>query len=203
MHMPPRLVARYRLVGSAARLVLHRGDLTEYGAGGRRAAIANAANERCLGGGGVDGAIHRAAGPKLREECAKLPEVARDVRCPTGEARITKAGNLKVEHVVHTVGPVYDAMAKDDARRLLANAYANSLALAAENRIDALAFPAISCGVFRYPVNEAAEVAINAAIEHAKVNAAPSEIAFVLFNDECLDAWRAAAESANLPQITD
>ena len=122
-------------------------------------AIVNAANQMMLGGGGVDGAIHRAAGPELFEACLKVPEVRSGVRCPTGEARITPGFKLPAKFVIHTVGPVYR-----DGRHgepdLLAACYRNSLALAAENGCKSIAFPCISTGVYGYPVEEAARIAI-------------------------------------------
>ena len=120
-------------------------------------AIVNAANPEMLGGGGVDGAIHRAAGPKLREECLKVKAV-NGIRCPVGEARITPAGNLAARYVIHTVGPIYRQ--ESNPKALLESAYVNSLCLAIENRCKTVAFPAISCGVYGYPHQEAAEVAL-------------------------------------------
>jgi len=121
-------------------------------------AIVNAANETLLGGGGVDGAIHRAAGPALLEACRRLPEIAKDVRCPTGEARITEGFGLPARYVIHTVGPVWRGGGKGEST-LLAAAYRNSLTLAAEQGLRSIAFPAISTGVFGYPVDAAADIA--------------------------------------------
>jgi O-acetyl-ADP-ribose deacetylase (regulator of RNase III) len=135
-----------------ARLVLQRGDITRF----QGDAIVNAANERCLGGGGVDGAIHRAAGPALRDACLALPEVRPGVRCPTGEARVTRGGALPARHVIHTVGPVYDDA--ESSAPLLTAAYRSSLLAARDAGLRSVAFPAISCGVFGYPLGEAAEV---------------------------------------------
>lgn len=130
-----------------------QGDITE----ARVDAIINAANSKMLGGGGVDGAIHRAAGPALLEAC-KGVEPENGIRCPTGEARITMAGNLKARYVIHTVGPRY-GIDKDPAG-LLAAAYTNSLDLALAHGCESIAFPAISCGVYGYPPREAAKIAI-------------------------------------------
>ena len=122
-------------------------------------AIVNAANQRMLGGGGVDGAIHRAAGPELYEACLKVPEVRPGVRCPTGEARITPGFSLPAKFVIHTVGPVYrDGLHGEPD--LLAACYRNSLALAVENHCRSIAFPCISTGVYGYPKEEAAQIAV-------------------------------------------
>lgn len=122
-------------------------------------AIVNAANERMLGGGGVDGAIHRAAGPELLEACRRVPEVRPGVRCPTGEARITPGFRLRARNVIHTVGPVWHGGAAGEPK-LLAACYRNSLALAEEHGVRTIAFPAISCGVYGYPVDQAAAIAV-------------------------------------------
>ncbi len=122
-------------------------------------AIVNAANQMMLGGGGVDGAIHRAAGPKLFETCLKVPEVRPGVRCPTGEARITPGFDLPAKFVIHTVGPVYRDGAHGEPEKLAA-CYRNSLALAAENGCKSIAFPCISTGVYGYPIESAAEIAL-------------------------------------------
>jgi O-acetyl-ADP-ribose deacetylase len=122
-------------------------------------AIANAANEAMLGGGGVAGAIHRAAGPELLAACRAVPEVRPGVRCPTGEARITPGFRLPAKHVVHTVGPIwYGGSRREPA--LLAACYRNVIALCNEHRLRSVAFPAISCGVFGYPIDQAAAIAV-------------------------------------------
>jgi O-acetyl-ADP-ribose deacetylase (regulator of RNase III) len=122
-------------------------------------AIINASNERMLGGGGVDGAIHRAAGRKLYEACLAIPEVSPGVRCPTGQSRITPAFNLSARHVIHTVGPIWRGGAHREAE-LLASCYRTALALARQHQVRSVAFPAISCGVYGYPLEEAAAVAV-------------------------------------------
>ena len=122
-------------------------------------AIVNAANQQMLGGGGVDGAIHRAAGSALYEACLKVPEVRPGVRCPTGEARITPGFDLPAKFVIHTVGPVYrDGLHGEP--ELLAACYRNSLALAAANHCRSIAFPCISTGVYGYPIEVAAKIAV-------------------------------------------
>lgn len=129
-------------------------------------AIVNAANAALAGGGGVDGAIHRAAGPELSTACKAIPMVAPFVRCPTGEARITPGFRLPARWIVHTVGPVWRG-GRDGEPALLAACYRNSLALAADNGIASIAFPAISCGVFGYPPERAARIAIDTVRAHA------------------------------------
>lgn len=121
-------------------------------------AIVNAANRRLLGGAGVDGAIHRAAGPRLLEACRALPELAPGVRCPTGEARITPGFDLPAGHVIHVVGPVWRGGGHDEPA-LLAACYRNALRLARDHAIGSIAFPAISCGAYGYPAELAAGVA--------------------------------------------
>jgi O-acetyl-ADP-ribose deacetylase len=145
-------------------------------------AIVNAANTSLLGGGGVDGAIHRAAGPELLAECRQLGG------CPTGEARITKGYRLKAEYVIHTVGPIYSGKPED--RELLTRCYRNSLALAVENRIKSIAFPAISCGVYGYPIEKACRIAVDAAVEFLNHNPAVEKIIFVLFSPRDLKIYQ-------------
>ncbi|GMG97805.1 O-acetyl-ADP-ribose deacetylase [Tepidimicrobium xylanilyticum] len=140
-------------------------------------AIVNAANNTLLGGGGVDGAIHRAGGPTILEQCKKIGG------CPTGEARITTAGNMPSRYVIHTVGPVY----RDGTRgeeKLLYNAYYNSLKLAKEYNLKTIAFPAISTGVYNYPKLDAAEVATRAVMDFIAKENFIEEVYFVLFNQD-------------------
>lgn len=140
-------------------------------------AIVNAANRSLLGGGGVDGAIHRAAGPKLLEECRKLEG------CNTGEAKITKGYNLKARHVIHTVGPVYSG--KDEDSRLLARCYFNSLQLASQNSLYSIAFPAISCGVYGYPIHDACRIAIDTVHRFLKEEkSSVTKVIFILFSSK-------------------
>jgi O-acetyl-ADP-ribose deacetylase len=122
-------------------------------------AVVNAANPSLLGGGGVDGAIHRAAGPSLLRACQALPESSPGVRCPTGEARITPGFALSARHVIHTVGPVWHGGAAGEAP-LLASCYRNALRLLREQGLHTIAFPAISCGIYGYPAASAAQVAV-------------------------------------------
>ena len=137
-------------------------------------AIVNAANTTLLGGGGVDGAIHRAAGPDLLNECRNIGG------CPTGEARITKGYRLPAKYVIHTVGPVYRG--KDNDRKLLSSCYSNSLKLAVKNNITSIAFPAISCGAYGYPVKEASRIAVDTTCQFLETNRTMKKVAFVLFS---------------------
>jgi len=142
-------------------------------------AIVNAANSSLLGGGGVDGAIHRAAGPELLAECRKLNG------CPTGEAKITKGYRLKARYVIHTVGPVWSAGQADRHQELLASCYRNSLMLADEHRLASTAFPAISTGVYRFPMDLAARIAVATVRSHVTAQETGLErIVFCCFNRE-------------------
>ncbi|XP_047072303.1 macro domain-containing protein VPA0103-like [Lolium rigidum] len=180
---------RLSAAAGAGALKLHKGDITLWSVDGATDAIVNAANGRMLGGGGVDGAIHQAAGPQLVQACRKVPEVKPGVRCPTGEARITPAFELPVSRVIHTVGPVYDMDKRPEL--LLKNAYENSLKLAKENGIQYIAFPAISCGIFRYPPKEASNIAISTA---RQFSGDIKEVHFVLFTDELYNVWCETAQ---------
>lgn len=166
-----------------------------------------------LGGGGVDGAIHRAAGPRLLADCRRVAEVAPGLRCPTGQARLTPGGDLHAKYVIHTVGPVYTAMSPENADRLLRSSYLSTLAVANASEappppgspappsppaftlpgpLETIAFPAISCGVFGFPTGRASEVAIEACRDGV---GDLRQIWFVLFNDACWNEWvRAAAD---------
>ena len=136
-------------------IAIVRGDITALEVD----AIVNAANERMLGGGGVDGAIHRAAGRALYEACLAVPEVRPGVRCPTGQSRVTPGFNLPARHVIHTAGPVWRGGGHGEAE-LLASCYRTALALARQHQARSIAFPAISCGVYGYPLDAAAAVAV-------------------------------------------
>lgn len=177
---------RFRLTPGCA-LVVQEGDLTR----AEVDAVVNAANERMLGGGGVDGAIHRAAGRELLEACRAVPEVRPGVRCPTGEARITPGFRLPARFVIHAVGPVYSR--PEGSAPLLRAAYRSSLELANAHGLASVAFPAISCGIYGYPAGEAAEISIGAAQEHAGDLA---EVRFVLFGESMYRAWVDAASAA-------
>ena len=160
-----------KIIGNG-KIELVEGDITEQDT----EAIVNAANRTLLGGGGVDGAIHRAGGPHILEECKKIGG------CPTGEARITSGGRLKAAYVIHTVGPVY----KDGNHgepELLANAYRNSLEVASENGITSPSFPSISTGVYSYPIEKASRIALDTVKDYLNVSQDISLVRFVLFGN--------------------
>lgn len=167
-----------------------KGDITEQ----NTEAIVNAANSGLLGGGGVDGAIHRAGGPQILEECKQIR--AKQGTCPTGEAVITSGGNLTAKYVIHTVGPVWRGGNHDEAK-LLGNAYWNSLKLAREKGIRSIAFPSISTGAYSYPTAKAAEVAVKTVFEFASKNTMPEEIRFVLFSDRDMKIYQETWEEYN------
>ena len=150
-------------------------------------AIVNAANRAMLGGGGVDGAIHRAAGRKLYQACLQVPEVEPGVRCPTGEARITPGFDLPAKFVIHTVGPVYTGGRHGEAEKLAA-CYRNSLELAAKNGCKSVAFPCISTGIYNYPHEEAAQIAVRETREFLKTHG-DMELIFCCFLETDKDIY--------------
>lgn len=151
-------------------------------------AIVNAANSSLLGGGGVDGAIHRAAGPQLLTECRTLNG------CPTGDAKITKGYKLPAKYVIHTVGPIYSCKDSDPVN--LKSCYIKSLELAREYNLHTLAFPAISCGVYGYPWEEATEIAVNSVREWQEGNPDyEMDVTFCCFSDEMLNLYKKTAEN--------
>lgn len=158
-------------------------------------AIVNAANESLLGGGGVDGAIHRAAGPELLAACRVLPALRTGARCPTGEARLTPGFRLPARFVVHTVGPVWRGGAHGEAG-LLAACYRNSLQLAHEHGIATIAFPAISCGVYGYPLDAAAAIAVREVRAWLDESRAPLSILLCCFGNAVAAAYRHALAAA-------
>lgn len=155
------------------RISLQKGDITKM----KTDAIVNAANSSLLGGGGVDGAIHRAGGKAIFEECKKIGG------CAVGEAVITSAGNLPAKYIIHTVGPVWHGGMKKE-EQLLANAYRNSLKTAIENGIKTVAFPNISTGVYRFPKQKAAEIAIKTVKDFLSSNDTIEQVIFVCFDEE-------------------
>ncbi len=150
-------------------------------------AIVNAANTTLLGGGGVDGAIHRAGGPKILEECKKLG------RCPTGEARITTGGKLKAKYVIHAVGPVYRDGHKGEAQ-LLASAYENCLILASRQKIQSIAFPSISTGAYGYPMEDAARIALTTVRNYLEGHPEIKLVRFVLFGQPTYETYHKTLE---------
>ena len=161
-------------------LALQQGDITKVEAD----AIVNAANSALAGGGGVDGAIHRAGGPSIMEECRKIG------RCPTGSAVATGAGRLQARYVFHAVGPIYNGTAEDE--RLLARAYQACLNLAEQKQIESIAFPSLSTGVYGYPLDEAAPIALKTVIDHIQQPTSLKQITFVLFGDRAYNAFEQA-----------
>ncbi len=169
---------------------VEQGDITRFDVD----AIVNAAKESLLGGGGVDGAIHRAAGPQLVGACKRIPEVRAGVRCPTGDCRATFAFELPCKFVIHTVGPVWHGGERgEDA--LLEACYRNSLLLATWLGCRTIAFPAISCGVYRFPTERAARISIRAIEDVLKCGAPLEQIILVAFDSTIHDQWQSAIES--------
>lgn len=158
---------------------LARGDITEE----ETEAIVNAANSRLAGGGGVDGAIHRAGGAKIMEECRKFGG------CPTGDAVITTGGNLKAKYVIHAVGPIYRGGDRGEAE-LLAGAYRRSLEIAKEKGIKSVSFPSISTGAYGYPIEEASGIALKTATDFLKMHKSPSLVRFVLFSERDFEVYK-------------
>ena len=167
-------------------LELIQGDITKQNVD----VIVNAANSALCGGGGVDGAIHRAAGPSLMAECRKIKG-----GCPTGQAVITGAGNLPAKQVIHTVGPVWDGGDKGE-EELLASAYRNSLTLAHQHAHKTIAFPSISTGVYRFPIEKATQIAINEVQQFLKENPSSLErVVFVTFSDRDFKVYQRELDS--------
>jgi O-acetyl-ADP-ribose deacetylase (regulator of RNase III) len=160
------------------RIEIVKGDITKLHVD----AIVNAANSSLLGGGGVDGAIHRAAGPQLVQECRRLGG------CETGQAKITGGYHLPAKHVIHTVGPVWNG-GRQGEPELLASCYRNSLVLALKNNIQSIAFPAISCGVYGYPVAEAVGIALRETLDFLSEHDAIQNVIFACFGDDVYQAY--------------
>jgi len=165
------------------RIELIKGDITKLSVD----AIVNAANRSLLGGGGVDGAIHSAAGPELLTECSNLNG------CETGKAKITKGYNLKAKHIIHTVGPVWYGGYRDE-HEMLASCYKSSLEIARENKIKTIAFPGISTGVYGFPKEQAALIALSETSRFLLKNKYPEKVTFVTFSDENYETYRKLLE---------
>ncbi|PYK18842.1 MAG: O-acetyl-ADP-ribose deacetylase [Verrucomicrobia bacterium] len=166
-----------------SRIQIVHGDITKLDVD----AIVNAANSTLLGGGGVDGAIHRAAGTELLAECRALGG------CEPGKAKITRGYRLPARFVIHTVGPIWRGGKRDEAR-ILANCYRNSLQLAVENEVKTIAFPAISCGAYGYPIEQAAQIALETTREFLAATQNIHRVIFVLWGDDVYDAYREALQ---------
>lgn len=173
-------------VGST-RIEIARGDITRE----ETDAIVNAANSSLMGGGGVDGAIHRAGGAAILEECKEI--VRRQGRLPPGRACITTAGRMKARYVIHTVGPIYSGSPAD--AETLASCYRESLRLADERGLSSVSFPAISTGAYGYPMDEAARVALGTVAEYARGRTGVRLVRFVLFGESAFEAFARAADS--------
>ena len=173
-------------------LELATGDITEQDVD----AVVNAANSHLAGGGGVDGAIHRAGGPQIMQETERrYPQ-----GCPTGSAVITAAGDLAAKHVIHAVGPVWGGGDQGE-EQLLAGAYRTSLQLAAEHDCEIVALPALSTGAYRFPMDQAARIALSVAIAHLRQNEKPKLVRFVLFGEGAYGAFAAALEELTTGEV--
>lgn len=171
------------------RIELRQCDITQLAVD----AIVNAANTSLLGGGGVDGAIHRAAGPELLAECRTLGG------CPTGSAKITKGYKLPAKFVIHAVGPVYRD-GRSGEPELLAGCYRTAMQLASQHGLKSIAFPAISCGVYGYPLNEAAAIALREVRESLNHNHGIDRVVFALFGGQAYDAYQRALQAETTPR---
>jgi O-acetyl-ADP-ribose deacetylase (regulator of RNase III) len=179
----------FRIGKAMVRLV--GGDITEM----ETDAIVNAANSSLMGGGGVDGAIHRKGGPKILEECKKIRAADWPEGLPTGKAAITSAGNLKTKHVIHTVGPIWRGGNRGEPE-LLAQAYQNSLRIAVSNGLKTVAFPSISTGAYGYPIGDASHTALKTVKDFLEKKGTLSEVVFVLFSEHDLKVYVDSAKEA-------
>ena len=182
-----RIINRMEKMIEKTKLSLVQGDITLQ----ETEAIVNAANTTLLGGGGVDGAIHRAGGSKILEECREI--LTKQERCPTGEAVLTTGGNMATEYVIHTVGPVWSG-GNSNEDQLLRNAYYNSLDVAKENGIKSISFPSISTGVYRFPKERAVKIALGTVREFVQEYSF-AEVRFVLFSENDLQIYEKALKN--------
>ncbi|MGB9779121.1 MAG: O-acetyl-ADP-ribose deacetylase [Candidatus Bathyarchaeales archaeon] len=173
-----------------AKIVLVQGDITEMDTD----AIVNAANPSLMGGGGVDGAIHRKGGPKILEECKRIRATEWPNGLPTGKAVITSGGNLKAKYVIHTVGPIWRGGSSDEPK-LLSEAYRNSLKLAVSKGLKTIAFPAISTGAYGYPIEEASKIALSTVKEFLEKEDGLDKVVFVLFSSHDFEIYRKMAKN--------
>ena len=174
------------------KIFLLQGDITKQ----KVDAVVNAANSSLMGGGGVDGAIHRAGGPAILEDCRKI--IAKQGSCKTGEAVITTGGSLPAKFVIHAVGPVWNNGKSNEAEKL-ANCYRNSLQLALENKIESIAFPNISTGIYGYPKKEAATIAIKTVSDLLQQNPSLPKVYFVYFDEENYSIYKSIIASNIFP----
>ncbi len=170
------------------KIEIIKGDITKQ----KVDVVVNAANSSLMGGGGVDGAIHRAGGPAILEECKMI--VAKKGSCATGEAVITTGGNLPAKFVIHTVGPVWNGGKRNEAEKL-GSCYTNSLLLAVKNNLQTIAFPNISTGIYGYPKKEAAEVAVQTVIDFLSSDSFLTKVCFVCFDEENLFLYRSLVKN--------
>jgi O-acetyl-ADP-ribose deacetylase (regulator of RNase III) len=182
-------MAKYEFKVGKTTVRLVKGDITDMATD----AVVNAANSSLLGGGGVDGAIHRKGGPKILQECKKIRAAEWPDGLPTGKAVITSGGNLKAKHVIHTVGPVWHGGNRGEAE-LLRDAYVNCLGLAVSEGVRTVAFPSISTGVYGYPVERASLVALRAVKDFLEKDDRFAEVVFVLFSEGALAVYGPVAE---------
>ncbi|NJK79228.1 MAG: O-acetyl-ADP-ribose deacetylase [Chloroflexaceae bacterium] len=174
-----------RVIVNQSILELIEGDITLE----ETDAIVNAANSALSGGGGVDGAIHRVGGPSIMEECRRIGE------CPRGEARITDAGNLSTRYVIHAVGPIWMGFNAHEAARLLESAYRSSLELASANHIRTIAFPSLSTGAYRYPLQQAAPIALETVIAYLEAHSEIKLVRFVFIETRVFEAYTHALKN--------
>jgi O-acetyl-ADP-ribose deacetylase (regulator of RNase III) len=186
-------LAKNQFIIQSATVRFVRGDITEIATD----AIVNAANSSLMGGGGVDGAIHRKGGPRILEECKRIRAEQWPEGLPTGKAVITTGGNLKAKNVIHTVGPVWRG-GDEGEDKLLADAYTNSLRVAVSNKLRTIAFPSISTGAYGYPIEKASHMAVDAVKRFLESEDGLDEVVFVLFSERDLKVYLEAAEEMHL-----